>query len=100
LGPESRAQVGYQAEANTYFAPGSDLHELKTYLSSRLLWDIRREPTVEIAFFLARYYGPGAPFVKLYMDTMVGSMSDEGFCRAVGGQSITCPGRLGAVKRP
>ena len=59
--------VADQAEANTYFAPGSDLHELKTYLSSRLLWNITREPTHEIAFFLSQYYGPGAPFVKQYV---------------------------------
>ena len=39
--------VGYQAEANTYFAPGSDLHELKTFLSARLLWNISRVPNDE-----------------------------------------------------
>ena len=73
------------------FAPGSDLHELKTFLSARLLWNISRVPNDEIAFFLKTYYGEGAASVKLYMDTMVGSMASEGFCRADGGQSITFP---------
>ena len=60
-------------------------------MSARLLWNISRVPNDEIAFFLKTYYGEGAASVKLYMDTMVGSMASEGFCRADGGQSITFP---------
>ena len=59
------SMVGYMAEANTYFAPGSDLHELKTFLSARLLWNISRVPNDEIVFFLKSYYGEGATSVKL-----------------------------------
>ena len=61
-------------QANTYSAPGSDLHELKNYVVSRLLWNMTREPADEFAYFLKHYYGAGAFAVKLYMDTMVGSM--------------------------
>ena len=82
---------GYMGQANTYSSPGSDLHELKTYIVSRLLWNMTREPADEFAYFLNHYYGPGAFAVKLYMDTMVGSMQEEGFCRSDGGQSITFP---------
>lgn len=87
----SGGMTGYMGEANTYSYPGSDLHELKTYIVSRLLWNITRDPGEEFAYFLNNYYGPGAFAVKLYMDTMVGSMQSEGFCRADGGQSITFP---------
>ena len=37
--------IGYMAEASTVYPPGADLHELKTYVTSRLLWNSSRVPT-------------------------------------------------------
>ena len=64
--------IGYMAEASTVYPPGADLHELKTYVTSRLLWNSSRVPLQEISEFLVLYYGKnGAASVKLYMDTMI-----------------------------
>ena len=72
--------------------PGADLHELKTYVTSRLLWNSSRVPLQEISEFLVLYYGKnGAASVKLYMDTMIQSVKAIGYCRADDGRSLGFP---------
>ena len=39
----------------SFASPGTDLHELKTYVTSRLLWDSDRDPLAEIAAFTVLY---------------------------------------------
>ena len=81
--------IGYMAEASTVYPPGSDLHELKTYVTSRLLWNSSRVPLQEIGEFLVLYYGRnGAASVKLYMDQMIQSVKAIGYCRADDGRSL------------
>ena len=84
--------IGYMAEASTVYPPGSDLHELKTYVTSRLLWNSSRVPLQEISEFLVLYYGKnGAASVKLYMDTIIQSVKAIGYCRADDGRSLGFP---------
>eukprot|EP01050_Picozoa_sp_SAG11_P009883 SAG11_NODE_963_length_6375_cov_6.744105_2_plen_1331_part_00 len=85
--------IGYMAQGSTAFPPGTDLHELKTYVTSRILWDSGRDPLAEIAQFIVLYYGEevGGPAVKLYMETMIGSMIAIGYCRADDGRSLGFP---------
>jgi hypothetical protein len=84
--------IGYMAQGGTIYPPGTDLHELKTYVSARLLWNSTLDPLREMAEFLVLYYGEvGAAAVKLYMDTMIGSIDEVGFCRADDGRSLGFP---------
>ena len=56
---------------------GSDLEELKDYVMAEMLWDPSLDPDQLIAEFLLLYYGPlGAPYVRLYMDTMWAATRD------------------------
>ena len=80
------------AQGSTVFPPGTDLHEVKTYMLSRMLWNASRDPLVEIGEFLPLYYGSkAAPYIKLYMDTMIQSERKVGFCRADDGRSLGFP---------
>ena len=52
---------------------GTDLEELKDYVMAEKLWDPSLDHEVLISEFLSGYYGSAAPFIRLYMDTMVSS---------------------------
>lgn len=52
---------------------GTDLEELKDYVMAEKLWDPSLDHDVLISEFLNGYYGSAAPFIRLYMDTMVSS---------------------------
>ena len=51
----SHKTIGYMAQGSTVYPPGTDLHELKTYITSRLLWNSTLEPLQEIGEFLVMY---------------------------------------------
>lgn len=57
-----------------YNTPGGDMSALKDYLMGRLLFNVSLDADALIADFLDAYYGPAAPFVRNYMDLMVGAM--------------------------
>ena len=40
---------------------------LKSFLFGRMMWNASLDPDALITQFLERYYGPAAPFVRLYM---------------------------------
>lgn len=54
---------------------GTDLEELKDYVMAEKMWDPSLDHDVLIEEFLSGYYQAAAPFVRLYMDTMVGTCS-------------------------
>ena len=66
-------------QEGAYTGPGSDLMELKDYLASAMMWDPTQDDRAVITEFLNGYYGQAAPYVRLYMDTMHGSISDTEF---------------------
>lgn len=66
-------------QEGAYQSPGSDLMEMKDYLASAMMWDPTQDDRQVISVFLAAYYGNAAPFVRLYMDTMHGSIADTSF---------------------
>ena len=66
-------------QEGAYESPGSDLMELKDYLASAMMWDPSRDDRQVISTFLTAYYGKAAPLVRLYMDTMHGSIADTSF---------------------
>jgi len=53
--------------------------ELKDYLASTMMWDPTQDDRQVISTFLTAYYGQAAPFVRLYMDTMHGSIADTSY---------------------
>ena len=75
-----------------YTGPGADMNELKDFLLSKLMWEplsphryiagksVLCDAHDLITEFINDYYGSSAaPFVRLYMDTMVGSLADTGY---------------------
>ena len=54
-------------EEGTPHTPGGDMDVLKSFLFGRMMWNASLDPDALITQFLERYYGPAAPFVRLYM---------------------------------
>ncbi|MDY4789590.1 MAG: DUF4838 domain-containing protein [Bacteroidales bacterium] len=50
--------------------PGHEFAELKTYLISKLLWDINVDQDSIINEFLQGYYGKASTFIRQYIDTI------------------------------
>lgn len=50
--------------------PGHEFAELKTYLISKLLWDINADQDSIINEFLQGYYGKASTFIRQYIDTL------------------------------
>jgi len=50
--------------------PGGELKELKTFLLCKLLWNPYYSQDSLINLFCNKYYGPGAPFVLKYLQTI------------------------------
>ena len=69
----SHGVTGLYEEGNGH-GPGSDLDALKAYVAEALMWDPTADDKALISDFLQAYYGPGAPFVRQYMDAMYGSI--------------------------
>ena len=66
-------------QEGAYQSPGSDLMEMKDYLASAMMWDPTQDDRQVISTFLTAYYGKAAPVVRLYMDTMHGSIADTSY---------------------
>ncbi len=62
-----------------YDSPFADMAELKGFLLSRLLWDPSQNDTAIMGEFLELYYGPAAPFVRTYLQTMRDSVATTRF---------------------
>jgi len=48
----------------------SEFVELRSYIIAKLLWNPDMDVDIIIDDFLAGYYGPAAPFIRKYIDTM------------------------------
>jgi hypothetical protein len=48
----------------------SELFELRSYLTAKLLWNPELEPDTLIKDFCEHYYGPAAPFILNYIQTI------------------------------
>ena len=55
-------------EQGSYTSWLSDLSDLKTYLLSKLLWDVNADVDALTDDFLKNVYGKAAPYVKQYID--------------------------------
>ncbi len=53
---------------------GHEFSELKSYLISRLLWNPDSNADSIITDFMNGYFGPAAPFVRTYLDTLQGEI--------------------------
>ncbi len=53
---------------------GHEFSELKSYLISRLLWNPDINADSIITDFMNGYFGPAAPFVRTYLDTLQGEV--------------------------
>jgi len=60
------------------YEPGSEFAELRTYLLAKLLWDQDFDVDAGIDEFLEAYYGPAAPMLREYIDTMYRALTDAG----------------------
>ena len=60
------------------YEPGSEFAELRTYLLAKLLWDQDFDVGTGIDEFLDAYYGPAAPMLREYIDTMHKALTDAG----------------------
>ena len=64
-------------EEGVYWAFGSELQELRSYVTLKLLYDPSQDEGALISDFLSGFYGPtGAPAVAAYMASMVQSAAD------------------------
>lgn len=83
LGPNIRYFLAHGVkglfEEGAYCGPGGDLNELKDYVMARLMWDPTLDDKAVVAEFLAGYYGAAAPYVRQYMDVMVGEITATGY---------------------
>ena len=60
--------------------PGSDLAELRDYVTASMMWDPTQQPQTLIAEFLDGFYGgAAAPYVKRYMDILHESVLNTSF---------------------
>jgi len=57
---------------------GSEFAELRGYLLAKLLWDQDFDVDAGIDEFLAAFYGPAAPALREYIDTMYKALTDAG----------------------
>lgn len=81
IGPNIRFFLAHSVkglfEEGDYWAPGSDLQELKSYLMLQMLWNPAADDRAIIAEFLAGFYGaPAAPFIASYMDLFATSAAN------------------------
>jgi hypothetical protein len=53
---------------------GHEFSELKSYLLARLLWNPDIKTDSVITDFMQGYFGPAAPFVRTYLDTLEGEV--------------------------
>jgi hypothetical protein len=53
---------------------GHEFSEMKAYLLSRILWNPDVKVDSLIADFMQGYFGPAAPFVRTYLDTLLGEI--------------------------
>jgi hypothetical protein len=64
-------------DVSTGYARGSDLAELKTWLSSKLLWDPSQDDVALTRRFLQAYYGAAvAPLIREYMQLFEAAAND------------------------
>lgn len=56
----------------------SELFELRSYLTAKLLWNPASSVDSLMNDFLNGYYGAAAPFVRQYIDTVHQELADEG----------------------
>eukprot|EP01052_Picozoa_sp_SAG31_P026716 SAG31_NODE_2443_length_5682_cov_3.662428_3_plen_155_part_00 len=63
-------------EEGSYGTPGGDMDALKDYVMGRMLWDVALDPDDLITEFLEGYFGPAAPFIRLYSkpDAAIGAI--------------------------
>jgi hypothetical protein len=66
-------------EEGAYGGDGGDMNTLKDYLMGRMLWNASLHPDGVISEFLHGYFGPAAPFVRLYLDTFRLSITDKNY---------------------
>jgi hypothetical protein len=94
-----RKVIGYMAQGSTVYPPGTDLHELKTYVTSRILWDSSRDPLTEIAEFIVLYCAqPSAhalPFMRecVRLQTNDGRVMSSQTVKTPAGQQLSCTWR-------
>ena len=62
----------------TNTGPGHEFSELKSYLLARLLWDPEMDVSVVMDDFLDGYYGKAGPFVRKYIDSLLGAIGRTG----------------------
>jgi len=60
------------------YEPGSEFAELRTYLLAKLLWDQDFDVDKGIDEYVDAYYGPAAPMMRVYIDTMYKALTDAG----------------------
>lgn len=66
-------------EEGSYGTNGGDMDTLKDYVMGRMLWNVTLDPDAVITEFLAGYFGPAAPYVRLYLDTFHGAIADTNY---------------------
>jgi hypothetical protein len=75
----SHGVVGLYEEGNGH-GPGGDLDAFKAYVAESVMWEpARTDDESLMTEFLDAYYGPGAPFVRQYMDLMHGTVADSSY---------------------
>ncbi len=57
---------------------GGDFAELRTWLVSKLMWNVNQDEDSLIQFFLNGYYGPAAPYLYQYLKLMEGALLGSG----------------------
>lgn len=57
---------------------GGEFSELRNYLISKLLWNPNLNIDSVMQDFLTSYYGPGAPYIRQYIDTMHATLRNSG----------------------
>ena len=74
LGPNVRFFVDHNAkgifEQGAYTTNGAEMAELRAWVLAKLLWDPTRDGQQLIDEFVQGYYGPAAPHIKAYIQTM------------------------------
>lgn len=57
---------------------GGDFAELRTWLVSKLMWNVNQDEDSLIQFFLKGYYGAAAPYLYQYIKLMEGALLGSG----------------------
>ncbi|NQU51365.1 MAG: DUF4838 domain-containing protein [Bacteroidetes bacterium] len=68
--------IGIMEQA-AYQSRGGEFAELRSYLISKLLWDVEADVNLVINDFMSGYYGRSGQFVRLYFDLLHSQLMDK-----------------------